>query len=75
MYRVTIHDKKYRAVLVGSSTSANVSFEHEDWRIFSQKLKREIEYEAAITLHGENAKRESIRSEPEISGIGERRQR
>lgn len=79
MYRVSIHNDKYRAVLVGSHESCNTIFEHEDWRVFSTKLKQAIEHEATLsrqnTVIGPTGYLEykSSRSEPEIHGICERR--
>lgn len=75
MYRVSIQNNKYRAVLIGSHRSANTVFEFEDWRDFTARLKRAIEHEAAITLHtGASASHESgISRASELSSHGDRR--
>jgi hypothetical protein len=72
MYRVSIVNNKYRAVLVASNASANTIFEDSDWRVFAAKLKEAMEHEAQISLHADTVK---IRrpSALEVSEHGERR--
>jgi len=65
MYRVSIRDDKYRAVLVGSNDIT--WFEESDWRRFASALKIRMEHEAT------DAEYEGFDGEQEIFGIDERR--